>query len=104
MKKITSIMAMLLLAMMPFALTSCDEDDEIAALLDGTWEGKMYVYKDHDGGKGQPVKSEISFHNKELHNARGNGYWVDHYGGTRGWGHDYYACKFTFKVRGKLCL
>lgn len=102
MKKIISIMAILLMAMMPFALTSCDEDDEIADTLEGTWKGKMYVYHTYDGNDYEAVWSEISFDNKVWHNARGNGYWVDHYNGKMGWGHDYVANHITWKVRDEI--
>ena len=103
MKKITSLMAMLLLAMAPFAFTSCaDDDDIIADTLEGTWKGKMYVYHTYDGQDYEAVWSEISFDNKVWHNARGKGYWVDHYSNTMGWGHDYVANHITWKVRDEV--
>lgn len=43
-KKISSILAIFLIAMLPMGLTSCDHDDEdedITYTLDGIWEGQL---------------------------------------------------------------
>ena len=39
MKKITSLMAVIAMAVMSFTLVSCDDDDYIADTLWGVWEG-----------------------------------------------------------------
>lgn len=41
MKKLTTILTFALLAIMSFSLTSCDEDQQIALELDGTWRGTV---------------------------------------------------------------
>lgn len=106
MKKLYSMMVLLLMMAAPLVFTSCtDEDDMIADTLEGTWKGKMYVYHTYDGHDYEAVWSEISFDNKVWHNARGNGYWVDHYSNTMGWGHNYVANHIQWKVRDeKICV
>ena len=42
MKKLTSLLTMLLLAVTSVSLTSC-EDEMIADTLEGTWEGNKYI-------------------------------------------------------------
>ena len=42
MKKLTSFLAFAMIAIMSFTFVSCDEDQEIALELDGTWEGVVY--------------------------------------------------------------
>lgn len=42
MKKLTSFLAFAMIAIMSFTFVSCDEDQEIAFELDGTWEGVVY--------------------------------------------------------------
>ncbi len=45
MKKLTTIFAMALMAVMTVLLfVSCDEDDEIAYTLNGTWTGNLSAY------------------------------------------------------------
>lgn len=41
MKKLMSIISMLLLALTATTLVSCDDDSDIAMTLEGTWQGKM---------------------------------------------------------------
>ena len=103
MKTISKIMAMMLIALAPMTFISCaDDDDIIADTLEGTWKGKMYVYHTYGGHDYEAVWSEISFDNKVFRNARGNGYWVDHYSSEMGWGHDYVANHITWKVRDEI--
>jgi hypothetical protein len=45
MKKLMSIFSMLLLALTATTLVSCDDDSDIAATLEGTWQGKMELEK-----------------------------------------------------------
>ena len=45
MKKLMSIISMLLLALTATTLVSCDDDSDIAATLEGTWQGKMELEK-----------------------------------------------------------
>ena len=41
MKKYFSIATMVLAALMSMTIVSCDDDDDIAYTLEGTWEGDM---------------------------------------------------------------
>lgn len=43
MKKFTSILATIMLAVMSLTFVSCDDDSYIADSLWGVWEGDMYV-------------------------------------------------------------
>lgn len=78
MKKITTIMAMALMAVFALTLTSC-EDDEIAYTLEGTWKGDMYVSSTYNGHTYGATYSEICFSRDPYTYASGTGYWVDYY-------------------------
>ena len=49
MRKLHTILAILMMAMTTFTMTSCDEDDDIAYTLDGVWEGNMYMQSSYNG-------------------------------------------------------
>ena len=48
MKKLMSIISMLLLALTATTLVSCDDDSDIAMTLEGTWQGDMKVSTDYN--------------------------------------------------------
>ncbi len=79
MKKITRFCTFMLVALLSFTFVSCDEDDEIAYTLEGTWRGNMYVSCAYDGYEYQSTYSEICFLRDPYTYSSGNGYWVDHY-------------------------
>ena len=43
MKKFTSYIAMMMIALTSLTFTSCNDDEDIANTLWGAWEGEMYV-------------------------------------------------------------
>ena len=92
MKKLTNLLTMALIALMSFALTSCDEDADIASTLDGTWKGNMYAeYQDYDA-----IYSVISFDQETLYS--GTGYWIDYYQGYYWGGNNYIANNIRWTV------
>lgn len=97
MKKFTSLLAMAMMAMMSFTLSSCDEDEEIADTLWGTWEGEMYVVNEWNGHTYQSSYSVIQF-DKDPYNyaSSGTGYWVDYFSDAP-W--DYFASHIEWVVR-----
>jgi len=102
MKKITSLLAMIMLAMVPFTLTSCDEDDDIIAdVLWGTWEGNMYVTNEWNGHTYHSSRSIIQFDKDPYDYASGTGYWIDYYSNAP-W--DYFASHITWSVRDENIL
>lgn len=101
MKKITSLLAMILLSVMSFTLVSCDEDEEIADTLWGTWEGNMYVTNDWNGHTYKSSSSIIQFDKDPYDYASGTGYWIDYYSNAP-W--DYFASHITWSVRNKNIL
>ncbi len=78
MKKLTSLLTMLLLAVTSVSLTSC-EDEMIADTLEGTWEGNMYISSYYDNRYYDATYSEICFLRDPLSYTPGDGYWVDYY-------------------------
>ena len=81
MKKLTSLLTMLLLAVTSVSLTSC-EDEMIADTLEGTWEGNMYISSYYDNRYYDATYSEICFLRDPLSYTTGDGYWVDYYSGA----------------------
>ena len=61
MKKLMSIISMLLLALTATTLVSCDDDSDIATTLEGTWQGKMELITEYQGQSYQVISSEICF-------------------------------------------
>ncbi len=93
MKKFTSLLTMVFIALMSLSLTSCDEDSEIAFTLDGTWKGNMYVeFRGYSA-----VRSVISFEQESMYS--GTGYWVDYYDHDYWNGNDYIANHIRWTVR-----
>lgn len=79
MKRFTRFCAFMLVALLPFTFISCDEDDEIAYTLEGTWKGNMYVSLDYNGYEYQSTYSEICFLRDPYTYSSGQGYWIDYY-------------------------
>lgn len=79
MKKLMSIISMLLLALTATTLVSCDDDSDIAATLEGTWQGDMEVSTYYNGQNYQAVSSEICFVQDPYTYSSGTGYWIDYY-------------------------
>jgi len=61
MKKLMSIISMLLLALTATTLVSCDDDSDIAMTLEGTWQGKMKLRTEYQDQYYQVISSEICF-------------------------------------------
>ena len=61
MRKLHTILAILMMAMTTFTMTSCDEDDDIAYTLDGVWEGNMYMQSSANGRVYQSSYSMLQF-------------------------------------------
>jgi hypothetical protein len=97
MKRISSIIAMALIAVLSLTFTSCDEDSDIAYTLEGTWEGNMYVQSSYNGQTYDATYSEICFTQDPYTYSSGTGYWVDHYS-SNGWGRNYVANHIQWTV------
>lgn len=97
MKKLTSLFAMIMAAMMSFTFVSCDDDDEIADTLWGVWEGDMYVTSDWNGHTYRSSYSVIQFDKDPYDYASGTGYWADYYDSYTPWG-KYYATHIRWTV------
>lgn len=94
MKKFTSFLTVVLLALMSFTFTSCDEDSNIAYTLDGTWKGNMYVeYGNYDA-----TYTVIRFDQNDGFYS-GSGYWIDYYKGNYWHGNNYIANRINWTVR-----
>ena len=79
MKKLMSIISMLLLALTATTLVSCDDDSDIATTLEGTWQGKMELITEYQGQSYQVISSEICFVQDPYSYSSGTGYWIDYY-------------------------
>lgn len=92
MKKLTTIFALALMAVMTVSLfVSCDEDDEIAYTLNGTWTGNLSAYyQDRWGLVGDHYRTTITFYND------GTGEEVDY--DVRSPYRDYSYCPFFWTV------
>lgn len=75
MKKLTSFLAFAMIAIMSFTFVSCDEDQEIAFELDGTWEGVIYDRYN------RPFDVDFRFYQNGF-SRRGTGYEYDYPGGS----------------------
>ena len=98
MKKLyTTLMVLLLAAVVPTLFVSCDwdDDDEIAYTLEGTWRGDMEVYSSWNGRIYDATRTEITFLRDPYTYSSGDGYWVDFYSGAP-W--DYVANHITWRV------
>ncbi len=85
MKKISTLMTVVLVTLMALTLTSCDEDSNIAYTLEGTWRGNMYVSSVYDGYTYDATYTELCFLRDPYRYSSGKGYWIDHYAGDAPW-------------------
>lgn len=84
------------MAMLSLTFVSCDEDDDIAYTLEGTWRGNMYISHSYGGYDYQSTYSEICFLRDPYTYSSGDGYWVDYYSHAP-W--DYVANHINWTVR-----
>lgn len=89
-----------LVALFTFSLTSCNEDEEIARTLEGTWKGDMYIeYEDYYNNYYTASYSEVYFEKDPFTYASGYGYEIDYFSRAP-WD---YICNHTeWKVRGDM--
>lgn len=95
MKKITSLMALLLMAITTLTFTSCDDDEEISNTLWGVWKGNMGVYYDYGGYEYDASYTVLAFDKDPGRYASGTGYWIDYYSSGR---YSYYATNIDWSV------
>lgn len=79
MKKFTSYIAMMMIALTSLTFTSCNDDEDIANTLWGVWEGEMYVTTYWGDYSYDASYSEIAFDKDPYQYASGTGYWIDYY-------------------------
>lgn len=92
MKKFTSIFSFILMTVMAFSFTSCDDDVDIAQTLDGTWKGYLHTTLPYQGHDYVSSTAEVTF--SAGLNA-GSGYWLDQYSNAP-W--DYVANRISWNV------
>lgn len=95
MKKLTSIMAMLLMATTMLTFTSCNDDDEMADTLWGVWKGNIGIYYEDEGIMYDAAYSVISFDKDQNSYASGTGHWIDYF--DRG-PYSYYATNIEWRI------
>ena len=98
MKISAKILAMMAMAMLAFSFTSCDDDDEIARTLEGTWEGNMYVSTYWNDRYYDASYTEVCFLRDPYRYSSGTGYWVDYYNDNYWGGYNYVASHIEWKV------
>ena len=79
MKKFKILMTMMAIALVSFTFTSCDEDEDIAYTLEGTWVGDLHVTSNWNGRDYYATESYVCFDKDPYEWASGTGYWVDYY-------------------------
>lgn len=95
MKKITSLLAVMAMAVLSLTMTSCDEDVYVADTLEGVWRGNMHVYSEWNGQVYTAYETEIAFDSNPYEYSSGTGYWIDYYSGAP-W--DYFASHIEWTV------
>ncbi|CCY82821.1 putative uncharacterized protein [Prevotella sp. CAG:1185] len=98
MKKFTSILATIMLAVMSLTFVSCDDDSYIADSLWGVWEGDMYVTSQWNGQTYYSSYSVLAFDKDPYEYASGSGYWIDYYSNAP-W--DYFASHIRWQVNNR---
>ena len=78
MKKLISILIVLVMGLGTISLSSCD-DEMTAYTLEGTWEGDMFMGYYYDGVEYWASYTELEFLTDPLSNTSGYGYWIDYY-------------------------
>ena len=92
MKRFTTIFTVIIMAMLSLTLVSCDEDAEVAAYLDGTWQGNVFVSSRYNGRLYKAAETKIEFISG--YNS-GTGYWIDYYSNAP---FDYQANHISWRV------
>lgn len=95
MKKFKTLLTMAMVALMSISFTSCDEDNDIADTLNGTWKGYMDIGYTYGNQYYESTTSEITFVGDGLYADHGTGYWIDRYSRAP-W--DYVANHIEWKV------
>lgn len=95
MKRIYSIIAVMMMAMAAVTLAGCDDDNDIAYTLDGVWEGYMYKQSIYNGRYYTSNGTTLQFDQDPYRYARGTGRWIDYYSDAP-W--DYFASYIQWKV------
>ena len=101
MKISAKILAMMAMAMLAFSFTSCDDDDEIARTLEGTWEGNMYVSTYYNDRYYDASYTEVYFERDPYRYSSGAGYWVDYYNDNYWGGYNYVASHIEWTVNNR---
>lgn len=89
----TKLLAMFAVAISAMTFTSCDDDAEVAYLLEGAWRGNMYAHHAYNGHPYAATYTEIEFYSGY---DSGTGVWVDYYSDAP-W--DYIANHIDWHVR-----
>lgn len=98
MKKLYSIITVIMLALTATLTTGCTDDNEdVAYNLWGTWEGNMYMQSQWNGRVYKSSYSVLAFDKNPYEYASGSGYWIDYYSNAP-W--DYYSSRISWRVVG----
>ena len=102
MKKISTLLMLFAVAMLPLAFSSC-EDQEIGTTLEGTWEGYTHARSVYDGREYESTTTRLYFETDAFKFKRGKGYWVDYYN-DHPWDRDrdYVASRINWHVDNKV--
>jgi hypothetical protein len=100
MRRLTTLLATVLMTVMTMSFTSCTEDPYIADSLAGTWRGNMYISTSYGGYTYDASYSELYFDTDPYSFSSGVGYWVDHY--ASGAPYEYVANHITWTVRNSV--
>lgn len=98
MKIFTKTWIFAFMAVFAFTLSSCDDDDEIARTLEGTWQGDMYVSAYYDNRYYDATRTEVCFLRDPYRYSEGTGYWVDYYNDRYWGGYNYVASHIEWQV------
>ena len=101
MKKLSTLLTLFAVAMLPLVFSSCSDDQEIGMTLEGTWEGDMHVYSSYDGETYQSTRTRLCFEADVFKFKEGSGYWIDYYRDHR-WDNrrSYVANRIHWRVSG----
>ena len=86
------------MAIFAFTLASCDDDEEIARTLEGTWQGDMYVTTYWNDRYYDATSTEVCFLRDPYRYSSGTGYWVDYYNDRYWGGYNYVANHIEWEV------
>lgn len=99
MKKNSTLLMVLLAALMSFSFTSCEEDEAIARTLAGAWEGDTAYGRMYDGYYYDSYRTQVYFDKDPYRYSSGRGVWVDYFK-SHPWSsrYDYIANHITWDV------